>query len=370
MLASLEIDLGAIRANAEAIAAFVAPARFGAVVKANAYGHGLADVARALDDWVATFCVYAVEEAAALRDAGINAPILVMGPIEPTDLETAHASHAAITLWDTGAYARRVASVGRRRQSPMRIHAKIETGVTRLGLAPANVAAALEAYERTPELEVAGAFSHLAAAEELDSDFTLVQLERFQESLAPFTARPLVRHIAASAAALLWPQTRLDLVRVGIALYGLWPSPETHARLGEKIALAPALRWTTRLVEVRDVPAETSVGYGRTYRTTAQSRIGVLPIGYAEGIPRAVSNRGAVLVAGKRCPIVGRVCMNMTMIDVTSVPQACAGDEVTLIGRDGVSTLTAEDWAEWAGTIVYEIVARIPREVPRVYRPT
>ena len=376
MQARLEIDLQAIRANAEAIARFVAPARFAAVVKANAYGHGIVEVARALDDLVARFCVYEVAEAVVLREAGIKAPILIFGPIEPTDLDAAHACNAEITLWDTAAYARRVAGVARRRAAPFRVHVKVETGVTRLGLEPARVADAVAEYLRTPELLIDGAYSHLAAAEELDSDFTLVQLERFTGALAACTAsfaslpRLPQRHIAASAAALLWPQTRLDLVRIGIALYGLSPSPETRARLGGALELRPALRWTTELVAVRDVAAETSVGYGRTYRTRTQSRIGVLPIGYAEGLPRAASNRGAVLIAGRRCPIVGRVCMNMTMVDVTAVPDAQAGMAVTMIGRDGEDALSAADWGAWADTIDYEIVARFPREVPRVYTPT
>lgn len=365
MSARLEIDLDAIRANAAAIAEFVKPARFGAVVKANGYGHGIAEVARALEGRVARFCVYEVAEAVALRDAGIASPILIMGPIEPGDLDVAHACDATITLWDTDAYARRVASVARRRKSPFPVHVKIESGVTRLGLAPKQARSAFEQYARTPELRVDGAYSHLAAAEELDSDFTLVQLARFED--ATRGTKLATKHIAASAAALLWPQTRLDMVRVGIALYGLWPSPETRARLGDAVPLRPALRWTTHLVAVRDVEPETSIGYGRTYRTTTRARIGVLPLGYAEGIPRAVSNRGAVLVNGTRCPIVGRVCMNMTMVDVTGVTNAEPGTHVTLIGRDGDAFLRAEDWAGAAHTIDYEIVARLPRELPRVY---
>jgi len=365
MQAQVEIDLGAIAANVDAISRFVRPAKFGAVVKANAYGHGIAEVARALEDRVERFCVYEVGEAVALREVGIRAPILIMGPIESSDLDLAHASNAAITLWDTGAYARRVASVARRRNKSFAVHVKIETGVSRIGLSPSAAPDAIKTYASTPELTLEGAYSHLAAAEELDSDFTLVQLARFQEAVK--NAPPGLRHIAASAAAMLWPQTRLDMVRIGIALYGLWPSPETQARLGDAIPLRPALRWTTRLVSVRDVPAETSVGYGRTYRTTSNARIGVLPIGYAEGIPRAVSNHGAVLIDGKRCPIVGRVCMNMTMVDVTSVTSATPGMQVTLIGRDHDAILSAEDWANWAGTIDYEIVARLPLHTPRVF---
>src|SRR5581483_2453083 len=181
--ARLEIDLEAIRANAGAIARFVAPAQFAAVIKANAYGHGIVEVARALEGRIARFCVYELAEAVVLRDAGIQTPILIMGPIEAKDLDLAHACDAQITLWDTEQYARQVASVARRRKKPFSIHVKIETGVVRLGLPPANAAEAFAQYARTPELAIDGAFSHLAAAEELDSDFTLVQLARFQEAI-------------------------------------------------------------------------------------------------------------------------------------------------------------------------------------------
>ncbi|MGH7729276.1 MAG: alanine racemase, partial [Vulcanimicrobiaceae bacterium] len=182
-------------------------------------------------------------------------------------------------------------------------------------------------------------------------------------------ARPL-RHAAASAAAILYPALRLDLVRPGIALYGIWPSEATRAAAGASLVLEPALRWTSKLVVVRDVAAETPVGYGCAFRTTRPSRIGVVPLGYAEGLPRALSGRGALLVAGRRAPLVGRVCMNMAFLDVTEIPQAHAGSSVTLLGRDGRESIDANELAAAAGTIGYELVARLPAEVPRRYLQT
>jgi alanine racemase len=210
----------------------------------------------------------------------------------------------------------------------------------------------------------------------LDSPFTLAQLETFNaavqavdHTLQSKGVRP-VRHIAASAAAMLWPQTRLDMVRIGIALYGLWPSPQTRVAMnGARFDLRPALSMHSALTVVRSVEAGTPIGYGGSYHAPKRTRIGVVPLGYADGIPRLLSNRGAFLVHGQRCPIVGRVCMNMTMIDLAAVPQAQPGDEVTLLGPQGDAAITADDWGGWAETINYEIVTRLPAELPRVYEP-
>jgi len=371
VLATVEVDLAKLRRNVARLRALVGGVRFASVVKANAYGHGLAPVARALAGVVDLLCVYRVEEGLDIREAGIQAPVLVLGPVPPAALADAHAAGLAITLWDTGSYRADVARAARAASAPMRVHAKIDSGTTRLGLAARDAAVAIGGYLDDPALALDGVFTHLAAAEELESGFTLAQLERFEGALRPLDAalraRGVLRHAAASAAAMLFPHLRLDLVRVGIATYGLWPSPETRAALAHPLLLEPALSWRTHLAVVREVPAGTSVGYGCTYHMERPSRIGVLPIGYAEGIPRAVSNRGAVLVAGVRVPIVGRVCMNMTFVDVTDVPAAMPGATVTLIGDDGAATLSADDWASWAQTIGYEIVARLPAEIPRIH---
>ena len=368
MLAELRIDLGAIRRNVAALTALIAPARLVPVVKANAYGHGLVAVARTLAAQAERLAVYDLDEAVALRDAGILTPIHVLGPIPVEALDVAHAAAAEITLWDDDLFAAQVASAARRRRSLFRVHAKIDTGVTRLGMHASDAPRILAHYAATPEFDLAGVFSHLAAAEELDSTFTHEQLARFAAATAG--CNPAIeRHIAASAAAMLWPETRLDAVRAGIAIYGLWPSPETAAAMRERegFTLEPALSWHTQLVAIHDVPAHTPVGYGCSYHTKRPSRIGVLPIGYAEGLPRAAGDRAHVLVDGQRCRLVGRICMNMAFVDVTEARHAATGTRVTLAGADHGARATIDELAAAMGTINYEVVARLPAHVPRTF---
>ncbi|MDQ6931797.1 MAG: alanine racemase [Candidatus Eremiobacteraeota bacterium] len=375
MLATLEVNLEALRANALRMRDLVAPSKLAGVVKANAYGHGIVEVALAIESIVSRLCVYSLEEAVALRDGGITAPILIMGPISPVNLPAAHESGAAIALWDTGSYVLALATIARRRHSPFPVHMKVNTGVARLGLSVADATDAIEDFLHMPELSVQGVFSHLANAEELDSSFTLAQLSAFDSALAPVRSileggdNNCVAHIAASAAAMMWPQTRLDMVRVGIALYGLWPSAQTQdAMLHTDVTFQPALSFKSELVATQHVRAGEPVGYGGSYHASTDTTIGIVPVGYAEGVPRALSNRASFVLNGRRCPVVGRICMNMTMIDVTDVLDARPGSVVTLIGNDGNQSVTADDWANWAGTINYEIVTRLPSELPRTYQ--
>jgi alanine racemase len=374
MIARLDIDLAALQRNAARLRELTAPSQLWPVVKANAYGHGLTEASLALESVADGLCVYHIEAALAIREAGVRLPILLLGPLEPTHLEAAHAADISITLWDTGAYRREVTAIARKHGTAFGVHAKVDTGVTRYGLEAIHAANALADFLDDRDLRVSGVYTHLAAVEELASSFTQEQLARFAWALEPLAPalreRGVRRHAAASAAAMLFPQSRMDLIRPGIATYGLWPSPQTQAMVKGAIDLEPVLAWRSELVLVREVPAWQSVGYGCTYHTTRPSRIGLVPIGYAEGIPRAVSNTGAMLVAGERAPIIGRVCMNTTFIDVTDIPEARAGSRVTLIGRHGDASISADDWATWAGTINYEIVTRLPREVPRRYLST
>ena len=374
MYGRITVCAAALRTNAQRLRELVAPARIAFALKSNAYGHGLLETALAVEPHASMLCVYSFEEAVALRDGGITKPLLIMGPVAPEDLDLALNTNSSIALWDTGSYSARVATTARKRHKTFPVHIKINTGLNRLGLAPSDAADAIEDYLRRPELRIEGVFSHLAAAEELDSSFTLAQLATFERALAPVqgelharTPRPL-QHIAASAAAMLWPQSRLDMVRVGIALYGLWPSaPTREAMQSSGLALEPALRYETTIVAVRHVGAGEAIGYGTAFHAPQAMRIGILPLGYADGIPRVLSEKGAFLVRGVRCPIVGRICMNMTMIDLCAIPEAVIGDSVTLIGRDGELTVSADDWADWGHTINYEIVTRLPSEIPRVF---
>jgi alanine racemase len=374
LIGSLQISLSALRHNAALLRDLVGARRAAFVVKANAYGHGLVPTARAIEPFATRLCVYTIEEAVALRAGGITAPVLVLGPIPPPDLDDALAANVELVLWSAGEFARRVCAAARKHQRTASIHVKVNTDLNRLGFEPHELVDALEDLLRLQEIAIVGIFSHLASAEELDSPYTMHQLAAFERALAQ--AKPLLdrrsvvplRHIAASAAAMLWPQTRLDMARLGIALYGLMPSPQTREALGAApLDLRPALSYRSQIVVTRSVAAGASVGYGGSFHAPRDMRIGVVPAGYADGVPRALSNRGAFGVDGAICPIVGRVAMNMTEIDLGTAPNARAGSTVTLIGADGSATIAADDWATWADTINYEIVARLPSELRREY---
>jgi alanine racemase len=374
MIGGLTVSLEALRHNAGVLRDLVGTRRAAFVVKGNAYGHGLVPCALAVEPFAARLCVYTIEEAIALRAGGVKAPVLVLGPVPPNAIDDAMAAGVELTLWDAKEFARLLCNAARKRRTAAPIHVKVNTDLNRLGFEPHELVDAVEEFLRLPELEIAGIFSHLASAEEIDSPYTMHQLHAFERALAQ--AQPLfdrrsiapLRHIAASAAAMLWPQTRLDMARFGIALYGLMPSPQTREALaGSAPDLRPALSYRSQIVVVRTVAAGASVGYGGSFHAPHDMRIGVVPAGYADGVPRALSNRGAFVVDGALCPIVGRVAMNMTEIDLSRAPRARAGSTVTLIGRDADASVTADDWATWADTINYEIVTRLPAELPREY---
>ena len=374
MIGAVRISLPALRHNAAALRELVGESRAAFVVKGNAYGHGLLEVALAIEKYARKLCVYSIDEALALREGSVTAPILIMGPIPAAQIEDALRADAEFSLWDRGRYAQDVAAAANRAGKRARIHVKINTGLNRLGLAPDDLPDSIDVYRTMPQLEIAGVFSHLAAAEEIDSPFTMQQLERFNlayeraaPAIAAAGAKP-IRHIAASAAAMLWPQTRLDLSRFGIALYGLWPSAQTKQGMnGEKLPLQPVLSYETELVVAREIDAGEPVGYGTTYHAPRRMRIGVVPLGYADGIPRALSNKGIVVIDGKRAPIVGRIAMNMFYVDLSDVPSARAGSKVLLIGGEGEAEVTADDWAALCDTINYEIVTRLPSTLTRIY---
>lgn len=374
MIGGIEVSLPALRANAQALRDLVAPKLAAFVVKGNAYGHGIVETALAVEPFAAKLCVYSIEEAIALRDGGITKPILILGPIPPGALDDAMEAGVEVALWDTGEYVRLLAAAAHKAHRRVKAHVKVNTGLNRLGLAPEELQDAVEDYCHIADIEIAGIFSHLASAEEIDSPYTMHQLERFNHAytqaepvLASHHAAP-IRHIAASAAAMVWPQTRLDMSRFGIALYGLWPSAQTREAMnGGKLPLEPALAYRSELIATRQIDAGEAVGYGTTFHAPRTMRIGVVPVGYADGVARALGNIGSVLVDGARCPIVGRVAMNMCIVDLTNAPGAKSRSRVTLIGRDGEAEITADDWAAWTGTINYEVVTRLPATIPRFF---
>ena len=343
-----------------------------AVVKANAYGHGLAEVAPfagANADWLA---VHSAEEARRLRRLGLGNPVLVMGFIARGELHDLDADvHVFVS---TEEVLRWLGEYRRSSGISLPIHLKIDTGTKRQGFAPSGLTGACRTAA-AEGLSVVGIATHFANIEDtLEHDFARRQLALFGDTVAALRRElggdvPYV-HAACSAASLLIRETDFNLARIGISMYGHWPSRETrltwildHGRNGVK--LEPALAWRTVIGQFQPVATGETVGYGRTWRALRETRLAVLPVGYADGYPRALSNRARVLVGGQPVPVVGRVCMNMLMVDVTDVPGAAVGDEVVLLGRQGEATVTAEELAELAGTINYEFLARLSPAIPR-----
>jgi alanine racemase len=311
--------------------------------------------------------VATVSEAEPLRAAGITAPILVFGYTAPWQAREAVRLDLRTTVYALES-ARALARAAHDLEREVRVHVKIDTGMARLGLRTEDVPAIVEffaALRELPGLIVEGVFTHFATADSADQTYARRQLERFHAVLAALEERglrpPLV-HAANSAAMLALPEARFDMVRPGVAIYGLAPSAEVRLPEGFR----PALAFKTQVAQVKDVPAGEGISYGATYVTTAPARIAVLPVGYADGFRRAPANWGEVLVRGRRAPLVGRVCMDQCMIDVTAIPGVRQGDEVVLIGRQGSDELTTEAVAERLGTISYEVVAELLARVPRI----
>ncbi|PZN03206.1 MAG: alanine racemase [Bacillota bacterium] len=364
----VEVDLDAIAHNVETLQRLAAPAQLMAVVKADGYGHGAVMVARtALAHGARRLAVAVVEEGVHLRQSAIACPILVMGWTPPWQYGLALRYDLELTV-SSEEEARALAEAARREGRRVRVHLKVDTGMGRLGLRwdhprLAEVAARIAGLGG---LELVGVFTHLATADDPDAPLTEEQLARFGRIVATLDERglrPLLRHAANSAALLRLPGARYDLVRPGIALYGLEPFRGAVAAFD----LRPALAWKTRVALVKEVPAGTPISYGATFVTRRPSRIAVLPVGYADGLRRALSNRGQVLVGGRRVPIVGRVCMDQVMVDVTDAGPVAVGDEAVLIGRQGDEAITADEMAGWMDTIGYEVVTGIGRRVPRIY---
>jgi alanine racemase len=371
----VETDAGALRNNiAEFKRRLGQGPRLGAVVKSNAYGHGMIEVARvaaaAGADWL---CVNNVEEGVALRDAGLTLPILVMGyvPLDALEAVVAQALQPVVYNPET---LDRLDAIASARGTTIAVHVKIETGTHRQGVLERDVPEFVARIGRARALTLAGVTTHFANIEDsTNHEFAESQIAAFTriaDAIAASHREPFLRHSACSAAVLLFNRTHLDLARVGISLYGLWPSKETYVSCLERgkpsLDLRPVMTWKTRIAQVKQVPEGGYVGYGCTWRATRATTIAVLPVGYYEGYDRELSGLAHVLVRGKRAPIRGRVCMNMCMVDVTDVPAACLEDEVVLLGRQGDERVTAEQLAAWRGTIAYEIVSRIHPSLPRI----
>jgi alanine racemase len=365
--ARAEVDLGAIAHNVRVMADLVSPAALCAVVKADGYGHGAIAVGEAALAAGATWLgVALVEEGAVLRKAGITAPILLLSEPRPSDLEDALRYDLRLSVYtaeSVAATAEAAAAVG----VTARLHLKVDTGMNRVGCRPADVVALAREVARRPGLELEAVWTHCATADEPGEPFTDEQLDRFDAVVAELAAAgldPPLRHAANSAAGMDHPRARLDLVRSGIAVYGLAPAPA----LAGRVALRPAMTLRAEVSMVKRVPAGEWVSYGRRHRFEHDATVATVPIGYADGVPRRLSLVGGeVLVGGRRRPVVGAVTMDQLMVDVGD-DEVAVGDEVVLLGTQGAERITAEEWGDRLGTIAYEVVCGIGPRVPRLYR--
>jgi len=330
-----------------------------AVVKANAYGHGADLVVPLLRKDVDWFGVDSLEEAEEISSKGVSEPILILGHTEPADADRVVAGGFRQVLFRRDV-AEALSRAAKRRKKPARVHLKVETGLNRLGVEPRELADLIADLDG---LEVEGIYTHFADVEEPQSTLYRKQIETLREAVEFLGGEPLV-HALPTAGALLHAESALAIARVGIGLYGIWPSPATRRAAEGAGSLAPVLTWKSRLAQVKTVPPGGTVGYDVTYRAPTERRIAVVPVGYSEGYDRRLSNRGRVLVRGSSAPVVGRVAMNMFMADVTEA-NAREGDEVVLIGEQGEARIDVEEIAESIGTIAYEVLARLSPRLPR-----
>jgi alanine racemase len=367
----VEVDRVALLANVDTCRQIIGTCcQLLAMVKGNAYGHGLCETAQVLlDAGVDMLGIDAVGEAVTLRKAGITCPILLVGPLPPANVPLLLA-HQLVPLLVSPEQVRMVGEYTREVAQALAVHLKFDTGMHRQGIMSYELPLLLELLAKYPALHVTGVATHLARADEADQPgWTRRQLDQFQDVVAWLTAagiRAPVRHAANSAAALLWPESHLDMVRFGIALYGFWPGPAVQRASAKPVMFRPVMTWKTRVAAVKEVSCGCHVGYSGSYVTTRDSRIAVLPLGYYDGYGRSLSNRGQVLIHGRRAPVCGRVSMNLMSVDVTDLPAVKPGDEVVLLGQQGGSAITAEEMAAWLGTIHYEVTTRINPLIPRV----
>jgi alanine racemase len=358
-----EISLAAIKHNIAAIKKFIsAGAKFMAVVKANAYGHGAVAVARAAVEAGTDYLGVAnLKEALELREAGILSPILILTE-SPTSVADETIQHGLTQTIYSFSEAKALSDEAQKRKKTAKIHVKIDTGMGRVGIAPSEALAFMTKVTSLPNLELEGVFTHFAKAEDPEDTFTKEQFAKFQQIITRLPQVPL-KHSAISAAALFHPQTHLDMVRVGLMIYGLYP--QGNAR--RLINLTPALSFKTRVTHLKKVPAGTPLSYGSTYVTSSETVIATIPVGYADGYSRRLSNRGQVVIRGKRYPLVGMISMDLSLVNVGN-GKVEMGDEVALIGELGGQGISADEIAALEDTISYEVVCSIGKRVPRVYK--
>ena len=364
------VDLDAIEDNFEAMKANLKEkTRIAAVVKANGYGHGAAPIARMIEkkDYLWGFAAATIEEAAELRRNGIQKPILILGYVFPEDYEELVRLDIRPTVFRLDK-AKELSAEAVRQQKEVSVHIKVDTGMSRIGFADTKESVQdVCAISKLPGIRMEGLFTHFAKSDELDKAATEKQLARycaFREACEAAGVKFQIHHCSNSAGIIDLPEANLDMVRAGITVYGLYPSDEVKKEL---VPLRPAMEMKSHIVHVKTIAPGTEVSYGGIYTADSARRIATVPVGYADGYPRSLSNKGVVLIAGKRAPICGRVCMDQMMVDVTEIPEAVPGMEVTMFGKNGEAFLSVDELAELSGRFNYEFVCDLSQRVPRIY---
>ncbi len=363
-----DIDLSAIRKNIETMRSRIpAGKKLLAVIKANAYGHGSIEVANALDDLADYYGVACIDEAVELRLAGITKPILILGVTDESlfpDIVKYDITQTIFTLEQ----AKALSEEAGRQDKEGKLHIKIDTGMNRIGFACVKESVPeIAAIRKLPNLNVEGIFTHYYKADAKDKSLAYAQLEKYTQMVKWLEEEGVtfaIRHISNSAGIMEMPNDTYDMVRSGISTYGLYPSDEMDTELN---VLYPAMELKSHVTYVKKVPAGQTIGYGGTYTTPEERTIATVGVGYADGYPRALSNQGRMLVRGQYAPIVGRVCMDQTMIDVTDIPEVQTGDEVVLAGTQGDNRISVEELADMSASFNYEFVCDVNRRVPRIY---
>lgn len=360
----LEIDLGAFKKNIERMNEITGRPVM-AVIKANGYGHGLAEIARAALYGGAAICgVARVEEAFRIRRKGIHGKMLVLGGAMTDHIPFALAEDISLTLSDTTT-ARIFSQEAVKLGGKIHVHAKVDSGMNRLGVPVDQGVEFIKLLKSLPGLQVDGVFTHFARADEIHAGTTEIQLGRFNRFLSELKQTgltPSLVHAANSAASLFFPDARFDMVRPGIALFGINPAEDAVLPPG----FTPVLQWKTRLISIKDIPAGSGISYGHRYTTTKTERVGVIAVGYADGFRRVEGNK--VLIRGKYAPVLGSVCMDQCIVSLDDIPEAQLEDEVVLIGSQNNRQISAEMIAQLWGTIAYEVVCGLTARLPRIYR--
>ncbi len=366
----VEVNLDAIAANIKMFIELAgSKTELMAVVKADGYGHGAAAVAStALEAGAGSLAVAFVEEGIALRRSGIRAPILLLGYTDPsryTDLVEFNLTPTIFNIDTAACFSALAAAAG----ALLNVHLKVDTGMGRVGFLPTEAVAMVSSIARMPGLAAEGLFTHFAAAEDLDGAYTRQQLQLFDKIIEQCGREGIEFkkiHAANSAAAINYPRSYYNMLRLGLAMYGHYPDPGM-GEADDMPGLKPAMTFKSRVVMIKQVPPGSSISYGCTYTTTSPALIATVPVGYADGYSRLLSNRGQVLIRGCRVPVVGRICMDHLMVDVTGLPGVSLNDEVVLYGRQGEETVTVEEMAAQIGTVNYELLCAIDKRVPRYY---